>query len=388
MAPQRQRLVLKTVYLFYFAAMAALIPFLTLHYQSLGLSGRQIGVLSGIVPLVSLVSASVWSGIADATRKDRGLLFLAIGGSWLSVATLSQAVTFGWLLAVVTIFALFAAPVVPLIDNAAIHVLGDRQREYGRLRMWGAVGWGIVASVMGALIERSGLKPAFGGYLLFLACLLIAAYRLPIRREGLGAGFWSGIKRLGADRQWLLFLIIVLCQGMSMSIFMNFLFLHLEEIGASRTLMGISLTVATISEIPFWFFSDRLLRRWGPRRLLLFSLLAFAVRAFAYGLMRAPWLVLPISILHGPSFSAMWAAGVATAAQSAPEGMGATALGLFSATTFGLGGTLGGFTGGVMYESIGSAPMFRLVGASLSLVLLLYLIAGVTSGGYHRSPGR
>jgi len=371
-----QQLTLKAVYFLYFAAAAALAPFLTLHYQSLGMSGRQIGVLSGIIPLVSLVSAAVWGAIADTTQRDRGLLLLAIGGSWLSALALSQVEEFPWVLAVVTVFALFIAPVVPLIDNATIHVLGKRKGEYGKLRMWGAVGWGIVALFMGAIIERSGLKPAFLGYLLFLACLLIVAYRLPIGREGLGEGFWSGVRRLGADRQWVLFLGIVLFQGMSMSIFMNFLFLHLEGLGASRTLMGASLTVATVSEVPFWFISNRLLEKWGPRRLLLFSLVMFALRAFAYGWMRAPWLVLPISLLQGPSFAAMWAAGVATAAQAAPKGMGATAQGIFSSTNFGLGGALGGFAGGLMFDGFGSSSMFLVVGVSLSLVFLLYLWAG------------
>ena len=102
----------------------------------------------------------------------------------------------------------------------------------------------------------------------------------------------------------------------------------------------------------------------------------FAIRGFGYAWMQAPWLVLPINLLHGPSFSAMWAAGVAYAADSAPKGMGATAQGLFSSTVFGLGGTLGGFVGGMLYEGIGAASLFSWVGSGLLIGLLLFLIAG------------
>ncbi|MCK7519702.1 MAG: MFS transporter [Ignavibacteriales bacterium] len=38
-------------YFLYFAAMASLLPFFVLFYQSLGFSGAQIGLLTGIPPL-------------------------------------------------------------------------------------------------------------------------------------------------------------------------------------------------------------------------------------------------------------------------------------------------------------------------------------------------
>lgn len=233
---QSQQLTVKAACFCYFAAAAALAPFLTLQYQSLGMSDRQIGALSGTIPLISLVSAAVQGAVADIMRRERGLFLLALGGSWLAVLLLSQVVDFLWVLAVVSVFALCLAPVVPLIDNATVHLLGRRSSEYGKLRMWGAVSWGIVALVMGAIIERSDSNPAFFGYLLFLVCLMIVAYRLPVGREGLGEGFWSGVRRPGADRQRILFFPVVLFQGMSVSIFMSFLLLHLEGLGASRTL--------------------------------------------------------------------------------------------------------------------------------------------------------
>ena len=44
----------KAVYALYYAALACLIPFMTLYYQQKGLSGTQIGVLAGIIPLITL----------------------------------------------------------------------------------------------------------------------------------------------------------------------------------------------------------------------------------------------------------------------------------------------------------------------------------------------
>jgi len=365
----------KAAYFFYFAAAASLLPYITLYYEGLGFTGRQIGLLSGLVPLVTLLSASLWGMLADASRRHRLLLLVAEGGAWLGILTLSSVTSFRPMVLVVGVYAFFISPVIPLIDNAVVDLLGGDRNRYGRVRMWGAVGWGIVAVLSGAIVERAGLKWSFYSYLLFMIGLWITSLRLPISQAQLSGSIMRGFKLLLGNRRWTMFMFIVLLQGMSMSIFLNFLFLHMQKLGASRELMGLSLAISTASEIPLWFYSDRLLARGGPRPMLIFALLVFAVRAFAYGFMQAPWIVLPFSLLHGPSFSVMWAAGIAYVVDTAPRGMGATAQGLFSGTTFGIGGTLGGFIGGLLYERLGAGPTFIVLGISLLIGVIPFIRA-------------
>lgn len=78
-----------------------------------------------------------------------------------------------------------------------------------------------------------------------------------------------------------------------------FCFFYLDQLHATKTLMSLSLLVATISEVPIFFFGDRPLQRWGARGLLLFALGANVERMFSYALMPVAWLVLPIHLLHG-----------------------------------------------------------------------------------------
>ncbi len=61
----------KTFYFFFFAAMASFAPFLTLYFEQIGLTGRQIGLLVGISPLVTLFSAPLFGGLADLTRQNK-----------------------------------------------------------------------------------------------------------------------------------------------------------------------------------------------------------------------------------------------------------------------------------------------------------------------------
>ena len=188
----------KAAYFFYFAAGACLLPFLALYYAQNGMSASQIGLLSGLLPLVTLVSAPLWGGLADATQRHRPVLLLAMAGSIVAVAALSQTSGLRWLIPLVILNAFFLAPVIPLVDNTVLTMLGDRKSLYGRQRIGGAFGWGLMAPVAGWLIDRAGMSAAFGGYaLLMLGCLVTVA-GLPVERA---SGRGSKRRRRGEMRK-------------------------------------------------------------------------------------------------------------------------------------------------------------------------------------------
>ncbi|MBX3057924.1 MAG: MFS transporter [Anaerolineae bacterium] len=363
----------KAFYFVFFAAAACLLPFLTLHYQDLGLNGRQIGFLTGIVPLITIVAAAAWGALADATHKHHLLLLVTIAGLWLAIASMTQVTTFAALIPVVCLYAIFAAPIVPLVDNAVMVRLGERRAEYGRVRLWGSVGWGIAALIIGFVIEARGLSITFTLYLLMMIVLFLVSVWLPVPGGPVGESVRRGLRVLLTNRHWLLFTAVALVEGMTLGIFLNYLFLYLNELGASNTIMGLSLTLATVSEIPVFLYSRRLLARWGAPFVLMLSMVGTVIRAFAYAWMTAPWQVLPISLLHGPTFAAMWVAGVAYADENAPPGLGATAQGLFSSAVFGLGAALGAFTGGYLYDAYGAVAAFQWAGWASLAALLLFI---------------
>jgi PPP family 3-phenylpropionic acid transporter len=364
----------KAVYFLYYAAVACLVPFMSLYYQQEGMNGAQIGLFAGLIPLITLVSSPFWGGIADATHRHRAVLLLTMAGFWLSVLGLFLADGFTQLLAAVISYAVFVGPIVPLVDNAVIDLLRGGETEYGKVRVWGAVGWGMAAALLGPLLERLGLQWAFYGFLVFMAICFAVAAGLPMGLSPVRQSYSRGLGVLLRNFRFLLLLVVALLFGVGMGVLLSYQFLYLEQLGASRTIMALSLTMATISELPFWFYSGALLRRYGASRLVAVALVATAIRMFSLAFMGAPWLVLPISLLHGPAFALMWAAGVAEADAAAPSGLGATAQGLFSGALLGLGAALGGFIGGPAYEAIGFERLFAYLGWLTLVALALFAL--------------
>lgn len=366
----------KAVYFFYYGALACLAPFMSLYYQEQGMSGAQIGVLSGLIPLVTWFSSPFWSGIADARQRHRGVLLLTIVGLWVAVLALYFANSFTGLLLTVIAYAFFIGPIVPLVDNAVMALLGENKAGYGRVRMWGSVGWGLAAIVLGPVLERAGLSWSFYGFLFLMAVNFVVSARLPMHVTGhVRQAYSSALGALARNGRFLLLLMAALVFGVTVGVLLSYQFLYMAELGASRSLMAWSLAVTTLSEIPFWFISAGLLRRFGTSKMIAIALSATTLRNLAMGAITNPWLVLPISLLHGPSFAILWSAGVADADAAAPPGLGATAQGLFAGMMFGLGSALGGFFGGPAYEAIGFAALFTLLGWLAFGTLIIFVTA-------------
>src|SRR5690606_2392612 len=141
----------KAVYFFYFAALAALVPYMSLYYQENGLTPTQIGILSGLIPLGTWISSPFWGGIADARQRHRAVLLLTIAGLWASVLVLFFAGSFTGFLVAILAYAFFVGPIVPLVDNAVMSILGKDKSGYGRVRLWGSLGWGMAATLLGPI---------------------------------------------------------------------------------------------------------------------------------------------------------------------------------------------------------------------------------------------
>jgi PPP family 3-phenylpropionic acid transporter len=366
----------KIYYFFIYGAGAALIPYLVIYYQELGLSGSQIGLLTGIPTLMSLLSTPVWGGLADATNKKRLLLGIAILVSMTMVGVLSLTTTFLWMVLVVSLYAFNSAPIIPMMDSTVMEMLGEHKDQYGKLRLWGAVGWGLSAPLVGWLIQQNGLQWSFWGYLIQMAVVFVVVMNLPVAHASLGGRYWQGLRSLLGDIRWPLFLLVVFVSGIGSAVLSNYLFLRMNDLGASTTLMGLALSVATLSELPVFFYSGALMKRWGARPLLLVSLFFYVLRALLISILPAAWMILPVQLLHGLTFSLTWAAGVSYARQIAPEGLGATAQGLFSGTFFGLGGSVGALLGGVLYQVVGSALLFRYIALAVLAAALFFLWVG------------
>lgn len=80
---EKDLLIYKIFYFGFGGAIGCVFPFLSVYYKQLGFSPNQIGIISGVRPLIGFMSGPVWGSIADRCRIRKIMMLIS---------------TFGWLI--------------------------------------------------------------------------------------------------------------------------------------------------------------------------------------------------------------------------------------------------------------------------------------------------
>ncbi len=363
-------------YVLLFAGYASAFPFIVVYYQGLGFSGAEIGLLTGISPLITFLGAPFWTRLADSTRRHRLIMSLTMGAGILAVCLLPLLRTFAPILITGLTMSFFMAPASSFADNSTMHTLGEKKELYGRIRLGGTIGFALAAPLAGIFVQNTSLRAAFwlAGVMYLLALLVSQNFDHGTSVEKPAAARGAGT--LLRDPRWIIFLGIAFAGGLSMTAANNYFFPLMKELGAKESLMGIALSIGTIFEFPVLFFGNRLIRIFKPYGLFLLSMAFTVLRLVLLGLNSSPDLILLIQLLNGFSFPAMWMAGVAYAHERAPAGFTTTAQGMFSAMVFGVGSAAGGFLGGPLLEILGGRGLFLAYGGITFAVLAVGVLIG------------
>lgn len=358
-------------YFLYFAGFSSFIPFMVIYYQQLNFSGAQIGLLTGLPPLIILVAAPFWTGVADSTQRHTLIMSMGLVVAIVIGFVLPSVSSFTVVFMLIVIFNFFFSPVSSLSDSATMTMLGEQRGMYGRIRLGGTIGWGVFAPVAGFLAQSYGLKSAFWAFSVLTLINLFVGRKFSFGNANASAGGNGGIKVFLKDRRWLYFLSIAFLGGLGVFSATTYLYPYMKELGASETQMGIASTIATLTEMVIFFYGDRLVRRFNTRRLLVISLVLIGIRSLLYAAVHATYMIWVVQIFSGMVFPAMWLAAVAYADENSPAGLKSTAQGLLGAVAFGFGSAIGGFICGPLIESIGGRGLFLVFGILILAGLVL-----------------
>lgn len=359
-------------YFLFYAAMASFMPFIVLFYQQLGFSGVQIGLLTGLPPLITLFVGPFLTGVADSTRRHNLIMGAGLIGAGVFIFSISQFTSFAVIFLLVLAFNVFLAPIGSLGDSATMSMLGEERAMYGRVRLGGTFGWGIFAQVAGLLFYRYGLGILFYVFTAIMLVNFFVSRKLSFgKQEGHETARGSALTFL-TNRRWVFFLLSSFFGGLGSISVASYLSPYLTELGANGGQIGFAFTIATLTEIPVFFFGDRLVKRFTSHGLFLIALVLIAVRSVFFGLVNTVFLAIVVQAVGGLFFPAMWSAGVAYAYENAPAHLKSTAQGVFGAASFGIGSAVGGLVCGVLLESLGGRGMFMVLGiimlAGLALI--------------------
>jgi PPP family 3-phenylpropionic acid transporter len=322
-----------------------------------GLSPSQTGLLLSLLPVVQVMVQPLWGVAADTTGRTKTLLVGACGGLLAGALGLWMASRLVWLIAAVVLVAVSRAGILPLVTTLALDHLGPRGRGFGRIRLWGSLGFSLMVLATGWM--AAGAEP-HAVLLVHALCVLAAALvalTLPpspsrpptVRTGGYRPALVPGLGRAVAA---------AVLAGTGLGVNNTFLAVFVRDLGGPAWTLGAAFAIAALGEIPLMAAMHRLIVQVGTARLVSAGLLALAVRWSLYAVLPSVWPLLPLQLLHSVAIACLEVAGVLLVRDLSPPGWAATAQATYGAALMGLGPGIGTMLAGVVYEAAGPRAVF------------------------------
>ena len=364
-------------YFFYFAFVGAMSPFWGLYLQSLAFNAFQIGVLMSLLQVMRIFAPNIWGHIADRTGRRTTIVQIAALGSVLVFTGVFVGDSFWWLFAVMAALSFFWSASLPLVEAMTLSHLGDRSDAYGRIRLWGSVGFIVMVVGLGYAFDTVPI--AWLPWAVLAVMLGIVAFARVIPEAEILAhptdhhSIWDIVKRPEVASLLAACLLMAVTHGP----YYTFYSIYLVDHGYDKSTVGWLWALGVLCEIGIFLVVPRIFARVTPRRLILASF-ALAVLRFlliAWGVESA-WVVWGAQTLHAFTFGTYHAAAVALIHAHFRGRHQARGQALFNSLSYGVGGTLGGLGSGLTWESLGSAWTFTLAAASAALAWGVYATWG------------
>jgi PPP family 3-phenylpropionic acid transporter len=365
-------------YFFYFAFIGAFAPYFALYLESIGYSAALIGIVLAVPPAMRIFAPYLWGHVADRTaRRVATACYTGFAGT-VCYAAVFFTESPGWLVVAIALWTFFWSAALPLMETTTLDHLRGRTGEYGRIRLWGSVGFILAVAGVGWLLDRTDIRVLLWIVAATLIGILLCAWRVPEAAHAGGEAASTPIGRVVRRPEVIALITACMLMSVAHGPYYTFFSIHLVDLGYSKTAVGWLWALGVAAEIAVFAYLPWFYRSFSAQVLLLasFALAALRFLLIAWAAHLLPLLLLA-QILHAASFGVFHSAALATVHRLFAGGSRARGQALYSSLSFGLGGMLGGLGSGLAWERFGAASTFTAAAACASAGLLLLMAAPV-----------
>ncbi|WP_181410248.1 MFS transporter [Paenibacillus sp. tmac-D7] len=348
---------LSQLYFLYYAAVGIYMPYLALYLQQSGMNGVAIGSTMGLLPVIGVISPLFWGWLSDRWGKTVAVMAILLGGAafWLILFMSMRQLLLT--VAVLVLITLFINAYPSLLDGMTLSYLQTASGQYGRLRVWGSVGYGVGGMIATAVLWRLPMGSLFLTAALILLLGIAVTLRLKTASPSSAdrTGRAQGPRGLGSA-PFVLFLLMAFLLQVANSFYGSFFGIYIHDVGGTQSAIGIANVISSVCELPFFYYASTVVARFGALRTLSAAGLLYALRWGLLGAFPGMATAYSTQLLHGCTFCLYFAAAMDYIARSIPERSRTTGIAVFTAV-IALAGILGNVMNGFLYDYQGLLSM-------------------------------
>ncbi len=338
----------------YFAYVGLVSPYASLFFLDRGFSVIEIAVLMSMLQITRIVGPFSWGWLSDYLSNRIGIIrfcaCLAAAVFLLIFFLHSYIAFFVWMFVLHTIL----SSLMPLGESATVHALfkdNSFDKRYGRLRLWGSIGFIAMVLVAGELFQRKGIElyPIVGAVILiFLAIVTFRLHEPKMERRKMVKGELL-IVLFNPDVRW--FLLSGFFMIFAHAALYVFYSLYLADLGYDKFQIGLFWALGVAAEVIFFYFQSKVLSRLDAEVVLQ---IAFGIGVFRFILIAffpLTWVLIIAQLMHAGTFGAHHSAATKLLQRWFTGPLQARGQALMATVSYGLGGTLGGLCAGWLWEA-------------------------------------
>ncbi|HBK43141.1 MULTISPECIES: MFS transporter [unclassified Polynucleobacter] len=354
----------------YFAYVGLVSPYASLFFLDRGFSVIEIAVLMSMLQITRIVGPFSWGWLSDYLSDRIGIIrFCAClaAVTFLCIFFLHSYIAFFiWMFVLHTIL----SSLMPLGESATVHALfkdNSFDKRYGRLRLWGSIGFIGMVLIAGELFQREGIElyPIVGAVvLIFLALVTFRLHEPKMERRKMVKGELL-IVLFNPDVRW--FLLSGFFMVFAHAALYVFYSLYLADLGYDKFEIGLFWALGVAAEVIFFYFQSKVLSRLDAEVVLQ---LAFGIGVFRFILIAFfpfTWVLILAQLMHAATFGAHHSAATKLLQRWFTGPLQARGQALMATVSYGLGGTLGGLVAGWLWEATQPRNVFVMAALACGL---------------------
>jgi len=313
-------------------------------------------------PIGSIVSPFFLGMIADRffpVQKVMGVMHI-LSGIFVCAAPIAGSNSPSLFLILMLLHMLCYMPTVGLATATAFHLIGDKEKEFPLIRVFGTFGW-IAAGIIVSYLLHADTTPV-PMYVAAAASLLMGLYsfslpHIPPRGAGKSVSFRDiiglDVLKKFTSKPFIVFIAGLLLISIPFASYFAYVPLFLQSAHIPNP--GFKMTFGQMSEVLFLLLMPWFFKRLGIKWVLIMGLLAWV---FRYGLfaLAAPagvaWMMMAGIILHGACYDFVYVASQVYIDKNVSAAFRAQAQGFFVLVSYGVGQGLGTLAAGFIFNRI------------------------------------
>ena len=357
----------------YFAHIGFFNPYLPLWLKDQGLGLLAISLMTSMQSGTRLFAPFAWGWLSDHTgervrllRWCAGVALLVSGGLWLDLGVWGVA-------AALCLMFTHTSAMMPMSEAALAHAVsqsgGFDARRYGRIRLWGSLGFLVTVMSAGAWFERQGMASFPVWTTATLLAVTASVWIMPDQREAphavqIKASLWPVLRQ-----PVLLWFFGALFLHVLAHVFIYAFFsLYIDALGYGKSVIGLLWAFSVVVEIVFFYTQSRWLPLLRPAGWLVLASALMTVRmAVTAGAGHWLWALFAAQALHAITFAAHHSVCIEMLSRHFPARLRGRGQALYSVLGYGVSGVTGGFVGGLVSSRWGLEPVFW-IGSAVALL--------------------